>query len=76
MLAETCTFYHLPININYIYIVVLLTVITLPINYYTQRGWHISELLQIVQVFFICHNLRLEWLGLTENILCLQFQNY
>jgi len=23
---------------------VLLTVITLPINYYTQRGWHISEL--------------------------------
>jgi len=25
------------------YIAVLLTVITLPINYYTLRGWHISE---------------------------------
>ena len=24
-------------------LVVLLTVITLPINYYTQRGWHILE---------------------------------
>jgi len=45
MLAETCSFYHFLININYIYIVVLLTVITLPINYYTQRGWHISELM-------------------------------
>ena len=31
---------------NYIYIVVLLTVITLPINYYTQRGWHIPEILK------------------------------
>jgi len=27
-----------------LYIVVLLIVITLPIIYYTQRGWHISEL--------------------------------
>ena len=33
MLAETCSFYHLLININYAHIVVLLTVITLPINY-------------------------------------------
>jgi len=44
MLAETCSFYHFLININYVYIVVLLTVITLSINYYTQRGWHISKL--------------------------------
>jgi len=33
MLAETCSFYHLLININKIYIVVLLTVIILPIHY-------------------------------------------
>ena len=44
ILAETCSFYHLLVNINLIYIVVLLTVITVPINYYTQRGWHISEM--------------------------------
>ena len=33
MLAETCSFYHLIINNNEIYIVALLTVIALPINY-------------------------------------------
>jgi len=44
MLAETRSFYHLLININSIYIVVLLTVSTLPIHYYTQQGWHISKL--------------------------------
>jgi len=48
MLAETCSFYNFLININYIYIVVLLTVITLLINYYTQRGWHISKLKVII----------------------------
>ena len=44
MLAETHSFYHFLININQIYTVVLLTVITLPINYYTQWGWHISKI--------------------------------
>ena len=32
-------------NKHQIYIVVLSTVITLPINYYTQRGRHISKLM-------------------------------
>jgi len=35
----------------YKYIVVLLTVTTLPINYYTQRGWHISEVQ--IKLYFI-----------------------
>jgi len=33
MLAETCSFYNILINTKEIYIVVLLTVITLPIIY-------------------------------------------
>jgi len=31
----------------------LLTVITLPINYYTQREWHISELRVFLSVLLV-----------------------
>ena len=46
------------------------------ITFQTQSTKKKVEILQTLQLFFICHNLHLEWLGLTENILSLQFQNH
>ena len=54
MLAETCSLYHFLINISKIYIVVLLTVSTLPVNYYTQRGWHIKKKKKGLQIVELC----------------------
>ena len=39
--------------IRKIYIVVLLTVITLPINYYTIRGWHILKSTNSILVLYV-----------------------
>ena len=57
-------FYHL--LINKIYIVVFLTVITLSMNYYTQRGWRFLELLG-KEVFVIENKILTKIFGIKED---------